>query len=467
MNEKRIENAKNVIQFAIDNDLSVYEASNRCGYANTYVKNVKALLFEKYDDGEIGDDTFNSFMNLYNEYEKNKNTKIFVPSKTNTNKNDEATVESVGNTKYKNGETIEENVSINTGEKTITKYFFEVPPTEKDIKEEFKIDDITTQLSHYWVKGKSKGYFVSANIKVLNKDFYSVNELKNKLKSLLPNYLPTIIPKVEKFDDEKAIFILLADDHAGIVNEFSVFGDEKYDESMYKKRLVSVFEKAKTFGSFDKCFLLSTGDQLNSWNNNTTRGGHEVKSMTNKDQFDFYIRGRRMFYDLLFTSKISNNYHVIDIENSNHSGLGLSYMANTALEFYLEGKYPQVKRESMLEPFNVFEYGNHVFGVGHGKDEKYMRAPMPLNLDNKTDLFLLEYFNHKGYSPREKYITFYKGDLHTFNLNRGKFGRYVNLPSIMGASDYSDLNFGKSKPGAIIEIVEKNSPNIITIPIWF
>ena len=49
MTEKRIEKAIEVINYAIENNISVKEASTKCGYANTYVKNVKAVLIDEYE----------------------------------------------------------------------------------------------------------------------------------------------------------------------------------------------------------------------------------------------------------------------------------------------------------------------------------------------------------------------------------------------------------------------------------
>jgi hypothetical protein len=96
-----------------------------------------------------------------------------------------------------------------------------------------------------------------------------------------------------------------------------------------------------------------------------------------------------------------------------------------------------------------------------------MKKPLPLKLDPRTDLFLFQYFDKKGYSASERRITLYKGDLHQYALDKGKFGRYINIPSIMGPTDWTEVNFGDSEGGAVLEIFEKNSKNIQHIPIWF
>lgn len=72
MKKERIERAVEVIKYAIENDISVWEASVKYGYANTYVKNIKADLQEKYDNGTIEDDLFSFFMDTYKLYETQK-----------------------------------------------------------------------------------------------------------------------------------------------------------------------------------------------------------------------------------------------------------------------------------------------------------------------------------------------------------------------------------------------------------
>ena len=73
MTRQRIENAVDVINYAIKHNISVKEASVKCGYADTYVKNVKAILKEKYDNDTIDDELFSFFMNKYDEYENLRN----------------------------------------------------------------------------------------------------------------------------------------------------------------------------------------------------------------------------------------------------------------------------------------------------------------------------------------------------------------------------------------------------------
>ena len=71
MTKERIERAINVIKYAIENKISVKEASTKCGYADTYVKNIKSTLYDLYNNGLIEDEIFGEFDKFYKKYKKN------------------------------------------------------------------------------------------------------------------------------------------------------------------------------------------------------------------------------------------------------------------------------------------------------------------------------------------------------------------------------------------------------------
>lgn len=340
------------------------------------------------------------------------------------------------------------------------------PLTPKEIENLAGVDGITTYVARVWDKLLPSGKWIySIDVRYRVKEFYTKDQLQERLKELMPDVKPVSLPNVANIKSDKALVICLADDHAGAVNITNLFDNRDYT---YEERLDKIFEEIVGLGqSFDEVHIVSLGDQMNGWNSQTTRGGHEVKSLSNIEQFDTYVGARVKFYDKLFTSGISQNYFVHDVENSNHSGLGMSYMANKALEMYVEGKYPEVYRESITSMIGGFQYGQHVVIFGHGKDEKFQKRPMPASLNAQTDLYLYDYIQNKGYSPYKDKITFYKGDLHQLGFQMGKFGRYVNVQSIAGNSDYGDLNFGNTKGGALLEILHKESYRISSQPIWF
>lgn len=352
-------------------------------------------------------------------------------------------------------------------EGTTRKYEAARPLTPKEIEDLVGADGVTTTVARVWDKMQPNGIWTySVDIRYRVKDFYSTDELQEKLKELMPNIQAQSLPVVLT-PREECLLILLADDHAGAVNTTNVFGAATPQYS-YKEKLLLISQEVKMLGKqFEEVNIISLGDQLNGWNSQTTRGGHEVKSLSNKDQFDIYTEARIAFYNDLFTSGVGKSYSIHEVDNSNHSGNGFSYITNQFLAMYISAKFPTVTLTSYMEAIDGFEYGNHVIIFGHGKDEKFMKKPMPAVLNANTDLLLYDFLSSRRYCPQDVNVTFYKGDLHQLGLQIGKFGRYVNVPAVSGASDYGDLNFGGTKGGALLEILDKVSYRITSQAIWF
>lgn len=355
--------------------------------------------------------------------------------------------------------------SESTADGSIRKFETSRPLTPKEIEDLVGVDGITTYVARVWDKLLPSGKWTySVDVRYRVKDFYNAEELKEKLAELMPDLEPRAIPDIEN-TSEQALIILLADDHVGAVNVTDIYNSS---DLTYKERLTMVVLEAKALGkTFDEVHVISLGDQLNGWNSQTTRGGHEVKSLSNKEQFDMYVDARVHFYDFLVGSGLSSNYFIHDVENSNHSGNGFSYMANQTLNMYLKAKYPSVQQRSYHEVIDGFSYGNHVIMFGHGKDEKFQKRPMPAVLDAKTDLYLYDLAATNRINPPDSNVTFYKGDLHQHGLQCGKFGRYVNVPAISGNSDYGDINYGNARPGALLEVLDRTSYRISSQAIWF
>jgi len=355
--------------------------------------------------------------------------------------------------------------SESTPDGSIRKFETARPLTPKEIEDLAGVDGITSYVARVWDKLLPSGKWTySIDVRYRVKDFYTAEELKEKLKELMPDLEPWSPPAILEKGTE-ALVILIADDHVGAINLTDLYGGAPLT---YTERLQAIVGEAKALGkTFDEVHILSLGDQLNGWNSQTTRGGHEVKSLSNKEQFDLYVGGRVIFYENLFASGLSDRYFVHDVENSNHSGLGFSYMANQTLKMYLSAKFPTVEQRSYHDTIDKFEYGNHVIMFGHGKDEKLQKRPMPAVLDAKTDVYLYDLACTWRINPPDANVTFYKGDLHQHGLQCGKFGRYVNVPAVSGNSDYGDINYGNARGGALLEILDRNSYRITSQAIWF
>lgn len=355
---------------------------------------------------------------------------------------------------------------VNGDERQI-EYRSSTPLSRQQIEELYGIDGITTTLSTYWNKELPSGkYIVSANVKC-HTEGISKEELVDSLRAIFPKDISSyVLPPVED-REERLLTILISDDHCGMINETNIFDAADYTPQEYEKRLLKIVSVIKNSGNkFEEVRVISLGDQTQGWNKQTTRGGHIVNGVSNKEQFEFYTKGRVAFYEALFSSGVGEHYFVHEMDNSNHSGLGFSYMANQYLAMFLEARFPQVTFTSHDAMIDGFEYGEHLIVFAHGKDEKFQKRAMPYNINERTDLYIYDWLSTHGYNPAKVNASFYKGDLHAFGLQMGKFGRYVNIPAISGNSDYGDLNFGNTRAGVLLEIYSKKSNTIITSPIW-
>jgi len=339
------------------------------------------------------------------------------------------------------------------------------PLQPKEIEELVGADNISTFVDHSWLKSQRDGTWTySIHTKCRVKDFYTAEELDVKLKEIFKN-TSSISAPLTKSKSNKALFIYIGDDHAGLVLENSLYNRE-YSGSTYALRLLKIAEEVKDLDTFfEEINIIRLGDEMDGYNAKTTRYDHTLDSASNKDQFDIYTIANKLFYTEIFESGLSTNYNLISLSNSNHTGLGFSYIANKALEFWLDVKYPFVKVSQQEKFINTYEFGNHVIGFVHGKDEKYMKSPMPLNLDYKTDLWLMEYY--KQFHLENRFISTIKADIHKYNFNQGKSGRYINVPSISSGSNWIEHNFGDSKSGALLEIYTADKEAVMQIPIWF
>jgi hypothetical protein len=341
------------------------------------------------------------------------------------------------------------------------------PLSPKEIEEMVGVDNISTFVDRSWLKSHRDNTWTYSVLTVCKiKDFYSYDELEQKLKEIFANETPFKLPySKENEKSKKALFIYIADDHAGLVLKNSLYNRE-YSGDTYAGRLAKIVEEVKNINqNFSELYVIRLGDEMDGYNAKTTRYDHSLGSLSNKEQFDIYTTANKSFYDTLFQSGVANDYKIISLSNSNHTGLGFSHMANKALEFWLEAKYSSVKVSQQDKFIDIVKFGNHVIGLTHGKDEQYMKSPMPLNLDYKTDLWLMEYY--KQHILNGSYVSTIKGDIHKYNLNMGKSGRYVNVASIATGSNWVEHNFGDSEAGALLEIYTADSKSVQAMPIWF
>ena len=228
----------------------------------------------------------------------------------------------------------------------------------------------------------------------------------------------------------------------------------------HKEKMYSIFTEVlklvSRYGAFDKIYYFDLGDALDGFNKKTTRGGHELQqNLDNREQFETLVSTEIEFINSLIKHKTAKDFKFIATTNDNHSG-DFSYFAFRLIFDYIKQVY-NLETSINTQFLNFEQIGRHDIIYTHGKDIKYKKHGLPLNLDNKTEIFIKEFIMTQGL----KYPRLIKGDLHQSSFNRGKWFDYINIASIIGNTTYTTTNFGKNKAGVYFEIFDKNEVNYI------
>lgn len=347
--------------------------------------------------------------------------------------------------------------------------FFDTPRTSDEIIKLHKIDTSIWKLAQYWSKEKSNGWQVSAMFTRINNkelDSESVEQILNKI--FLENDSELItIPKV--VFNEKALFVYMSDKHIGAMTKSDSMYSNEYNREVFKERLAKTYERialaVKSFGAFESIYICDLGDSVDGWNGYTTRGGHKLpQNMSNKEVFETYVEEHKIFFDSLFQSKFANNYKVVIQTNDNHGG-DFSYISAKALQYYIEGRY-EVQVILMEKYLEHFEYGNHIFILTHGKDSEDRKYGLPLQLNDKTEIFINKYIEYHNLD-KSKQIHLIKGDLHNESQQVVQSFRYRNVLSMYGSSKWIHNNFGPGIAGVSFDIVEKQNNDVYSFYLKF
>lgn len=374
---------------------------------------------------------------------------------------------------------IEFSENVSEGTAKIKGISLSEPHSAKDIENILKIDKDKWKLSTYWNKQHkdSKGvdyWVISAMITKKQENELSVEDIDALLTKVFNKvkYVPIKTTPSNKLTNNKALFIYTSDKHiAAYVNDKEAIYKNDYGKMSFQARMLNVLYEVyylvNLFGQFEDIFIIDLGDRMDGMHAQTTRGGHKLpQNMSDKEAFETAITVEKEFYDRMFQSEYSQNYHIISNACSNHGGI-FDYMVSRALELYVNATYPFVKTSVQEKFIDHIEYGKHVLIFTHGKDTEDMKHGMPLHMNDKTENYLNKYLMYNDIDPKSKQISVIKGDLHKDTSETTYNFRYRNVLSLFGGSKWIATNFGPSKSGCSFDVVEKETTRIFEHKILF
>lgn len=273
-----------------------------------------------------------------------------------------------------------------------------------------------------------------------------LNNLSN-IKINLGDWSPLNITN-NKISSDKIISLYLADMHIGSKCESNSLYPNPYNKEEIERRLNALFYEVDKLGRFDTLIINLMGDSLDGMDNQTARRDHFMpQEMDNMEQLETFLELTTKF--ILNCKQLANKVKVYSVKCGNHGGFW-EYTANLALQNALKYISPDIEFILFKDYIGSYMINNHRVAIMHGKDEKYMKRGMPLNVDERTKVMLYEWL--EANNIHDENIHFVKGDLHSNALNSCKRFDYRNVLSLFGASDYSNFNFSRNSYGVSYDL---------------
>lgn len=458
MKRVRLENALEIINYAIKHRVSVKEASKFCGFSDTYLKNVKADVYGTSTKGKkVTEEQYNIFNNAYMDYvnmsnaktpplEMTINGKLFEPNKPKDipkdggresfrqNGND-AEFEWVGGSNYSvdHVHTLPQllgaaNVDSETWkvkDHLINKW------------------DVTMKILEdgEWVAKTYQNWQVKAR---LERDIKFVKEriAGEVFQEMTKNYIPPVLHtnlKLKQGVDENnnLLEISIFDLHIG---KLAWGGEtfENYDVKIARSRFMESIEKLLKGASgfkYNRILFPIGNDFFNSdtMENTTTKGTPQDEDLRWQKTFDV---GSRLLIDAINLLKQTGVPIDVVVIPGNHD-FERSYYLGSVLKAWFN-QDSAVNIDNHASPRKYYRFGNVLLGLTHGGEEKEASLPMLMATDVPSKPFWSETKFHEwhlGHIHRKKNVNYTVLDKsRSLNEDLGVTIRY--LSSLTGTEEW-------------------------------
>lgn len=419
MNRERIEKAVEIINYAKKNQISVREASLKHGFADTYVKNVKAIVNEKYENGLLEDELFALFNDAYTDYAYYRGFGVIQDEKITESKKPELPVTPKGeNTKYtENGNeaTIEWKSGSNYSKNHIK--------TLKDLLKATDVDQKVWNVKDYTVNkwdvtaiiDNQARTFENFQVKArLEKNIETVQEriIGEVFKEMIKNYrapMFTTSPKISSRSYENNLFELtMFDLHLGKLAWGGETG-ENYDTKIARERFLYTIEtliKRASGFAYNRILFPIGSDFFNSDTilNTTTKGTPQDEDL--RWQKTFAV-GVKLIVDAINILKQTGVPVDVVVIPGNHD-FERSYYLGAYLEAWFN-EDSSVNINNGASPRKYYRFGQVLLGLTHGSEEKEGSLPLLMATDIESKPMWSETTYHEwhvGHIHRKRDVKF-------------------------------------------------------------
>jgi len=451
MTKERIEKAVEIINYAIQNQISVKEASVKCGFSDTYVKNVKSVIYEKYDNGTLEDELFSLFDEAYKQYINFRGFGV----------NDQSSLEPQIDLSIKKPADSLPNESLKfyqdendgyvewvSGSNYPADHIKTVPQLLEATEVDTEIWKVKDQLVNKWdMTSKVNGYPVTIQnfqVKVrLEKRLQNIREkaIGELFREMCETYEPPILdwmPETPQEHHENNLFeVSIFDLHMGKLAWGGETG-ENFDTKIARKRFLYTIEtlihRASVF-EYSRILFPVGSDFFNSdtMENTTTKGTPQDEDLRWQKTFSV---GVKLLIDAISMLKQAGVPVDVLVIPGNHDFERSFYMGA-----YLEAWFnndPIVNINNGASPRKFYRFGKVLLGLTHGSEEKEASLPllMATDLESKphwTDTTYHEW--HIGHIHRKRNMQYTVLDkTRTVNEDLGVTIRY--LSSLTGTEEW-------------------------------
>lgn len=291
-------------------------------------------------------------------------------------------------------------------------------------------------------------------LKEMTKKYF---DLRNKYENISEVILNTnsVTPYKKSSDNiiknSKYLILHISDIHFGAKVSNDSLYKNSYNRDVVKSRLENCLKKLEN-KQFEEVVINFLGDMLDGIDGYTCSHTHQLpQNMDNYEQVKAYIEVMEWFVVSLHKLNISNNISLYSVKSGNHDGVA-AYVATSALFTKLKLILPEYNYTIFDTFFGYYEFAGHKWVITHGKDDKFMKKGMSLNITPQEKTMIINWLDDNGITGSNIHII--KGDLHSDNLNSCKKLDYRNVLSLFGASDYSNFNFDRNDYGISYEVID-------------